>query len=100
MVLFDFGLIAMDDFSPIPNPQIHGEFLEKVVQLLFKNVVFTTRQDKVILWKTPDELGQEFDFSLPQIGESHEKLLQIMKNVMKFSVKTGHPYFVNQLFSG
>lgn len=90
----------MSDFSPVPNPDMHGEFLQKVVDLLFKNVVFTTRQDKVLLWKTPDELKEEFDFSLPQAGETQQKLLQIMKNTVKFSVKTGHPYFVNQLFSG
>ncbi|XP_050297083.1 cysteine sulfinic acid decarboxylase-like [Anthonomus grandis grandis] len=89
-----------DDFCPVPNPDVHGEFLQKVVDLLFKNVVFTSRRDKVLLWKSPEELMEEFDFSLPQRGEGQEKLLQIMKNTVKFSVKTGHPYFVNQLFSG
>ncbi|KAH1001029.1 hypothetical protein HUJ04_013291 [Dendroctonus ponderosae] len=90
----------MADFCPVPNPDVHRDFLQKVVDLLFKNVVFTTRRDKVLLWKTPEELQGEFDFTLPQAGDSQDKLLQIMKNTVKFSVKTGHPYFINQLFSG
>lgn len=99
--LFGYFLaLMMADFCPVPNPDVHGDFLRKVVDLLFKNVVFTTRQDKVLLWKTPEELQQEFDFTLPQVGDGQDKLLQIMKNTVKFSVKTGHPYFINQLFSG
>ncbi|KAJ8963373.1 hypothetical protein NQ318_018849 [Aromia moschata] len=90
----------MTDFCPIPEVGKHGAFLEKVVELLFKNVVFTTRQDKVLLWQTPEELEEQFDFSLSQNGESQEKLISLLKNTIKFSVKTGHPYFVNQLFSG
>ncbi|KAL1501084.1 hypothetical protein ABEB36_006477 [Hypothenemus hampei] len=61
---------------------------------------FTGRQDKVVLWKEPQELEEIFDFSLPQTGTGHQQLLKIMKDTVKFSVKTGHPYFINQLFSG
>ncbi|XP_072389098.1 cysteine sulfinic acid decarboxylase-like [Diabrotica undecimpunctata] len=88
------------DFSPIPQIEKHGEFLEKVVDLMFKNIVFTTRQDKVLLWQTPEELEEQFDFSLKQNGETHDKLITFLRNTIKFSVKTGHPYFINQLFSG
>ncbi|KAJ8935784.1 hypothetical protein NQ314_012634 [Rhamnusium bicolor] len=90
----------MSDFCPVPEVEKHGEFLEKVVELLFKNVVFTSRQDKVLLWQTPDQLEEQFDFTLRQHGEPQEKLISLLKNTIKFSVKTGHPYFINQLFSG
>ncbi|CAH0550870.1 unnamed protein product [Brassicogethes aeneus] len=90
----------MGDFCPVPVEEKHGEFLKTVIEILFKNVVFTTRQDKVILWIPPDKLEEQFDFSLTQNGEDHEKLLLLLKNTIKFSVKTGHPYFINQLFSG
>ncbi|XP_056645425.1 cysteine sulfinic acid decarboxylase-like [Diorhabda sublineata] len=89
-----------EDFCPIPQLEKHGEFLEKVVELMFKNVIFTTRQDKVLLWQNPDQLQQQFDLSLKQNGETHEELINLLKNTIKFSVKTGHPYFINQLFSG
>ncbi|KAF7270157.1 hypothetical protein GWI33_016847 [Rhynchophorus ferrugineus] len=90
----------MDDFRPLPSRELHADFLEKVVQLLFKTVVFTTRQDKVILWRSPEDLEKQFDFEVRQNGESQEKLLQLLKDTVKYSVKTGHPYFINQLFSG
>lgn len=90
----------MEDFHPMPNFDKHGEFLEKVVEILFKHVVFATNQDKVVLWEPPEKLQQMFDFSLGQTGVTHEKLLILLKNTIKFSVKTGHPYFLNQLFSG
>ncbi|CAH1992015.1 unnamed protein product [Acanthoscelides obtectus] len=90
----------MNDFRPIPEVEKHGEFLQKVVDLLFKNIVFTTRQDKVVLWQSPEQLEEQFDFSLKQNGDEHEKLICLLRNTIKFSVKTGHPYFINQLFSG
>lgn len=90
----------MAHFHPVPRWELHGDFLQKVVEMLFKKVVFATNQDKVVLWEHPEKLEELFDFSLGQTGASHEKLLILMKNTIKFSVKTGHPYFLNQLFSG
>lgn len=89
-----------DFYYPIPDVEVHGEFLQNVIEILFKNVVFTTKNDKVVLWKQPNDLLNLFDFGLNQSGVSHEKLLTLIKNTIKFSVKTGHPYFINQLFSG
>lgn len=93
-------LERMGDYEPVPNVEKHGEFLSKVVDLLFKHVVFTTKQDKVLLWQNPEELQQLFDFRLNQNGESQQELINYLRNTIKFSVKTGHPYFINQLFSG
>lgn len=90
----------MEDFHPIPQWEKHGEFLTKVIEILFKNVVFATNQDKVVLWEHPEKLCQLFDFSVGQTGITQDKLLTLLKNTIKFSVKTGHPYFLNQLFSG
>lgn len=90
----------MGDFQPVPDVEKHGNFLKQVVDLLFKHVVFTTKQDKVLLWQNPEELQQMFDFSLNQFGETQTQLINLLKNTIKFSVKTGHPYFINQLFSG
>lgn len=91
---------TMNDFHPVPDFDVHNQFLQDVIDILFKNVVFTTKRDKVVLWKKPEELLETFDFSLNQNGVSHDKLLTLIKNTIKFSVKTGHPYFINQLFSG
>lgn len=39
------------------------------------------------------------DFHLSAKPTSHDELLHLAKNVIRYSVKTGHPHFVNQLFS-
>jgi sulfinoalanine decarboxylase len=55
--------------------------------------------DKVIEYKNPDELKQEVDLSL---GEKHsnKELEPLIDQYIKYSVKTGHKQYLNQLFSG
>ena len=50
-------------------------------------------------WKTPEDLQRDFDFKLGDHGVTHAKLLEIMNQVIASSVKPGHPYFINQLYS-
>jgi hypothetical protein len=88
------------DFQPVPDRDKHENFLRDVVEILFENVVFASNQTKVVLWQPPQKLEECFDFSLGQTGVTQEKLLLLLKNTIKFSVKTGHRYFINQLFSG
>lgn len=90
----------MADFSPTPDREKHGAFLQDVVNIMFDKVVFATNRDKVVLWKHPEELLEMFDFSVGQGGVAQEKLLMLIKNTIKYSVKIGHPYFINQLYSG
>ncbi|XP_022911873.1 acidic amino acid decarboxylase GADL1-like [Onthophagus taurus] len=90
----------MVDYKPFPVKEIHGDFLMDVVDILFKHIVFTNKTDKVVLWKSPDNLQNLFDLEVQQNGDGHEKLLSLIKSTIKYSVRTGHPYFINQLFSG
>ncbi|XP_032520618.1 cysteine sulfinic acid decarboxylase [Danaus plexippus] len=79
----------------------HEEFLRKAVDLLVERVVFgrSTRSSKVVEWAAPDEIKKAIDLK-PRLGPaSHDELLAFMANVARYSVNTGHPYFVNQLFS-
>lgn len=39
------------------------------------------------------------DFGVRSAPSTHDELLGVLKDVVNYSVKTGHPYFVNQLFS-
>jgi len=48
----------------------------------------------------PDELRQKIDLSLPEEGCSLEVLYGIIEQYLDFSVRTGHPQFFNQLWSG
>lgn len=57
-------------------------------------------KNKVIEFRSPDELEKLFPFSLDNKASNNEQLLNICKNVLKYSVNCIHPHFHNQLFSG
>ena len=88
-------------FASLPDKQQHSAFIKNAVELMLEKAVFesTNRSTRVVEWKAPEELLKLVDMSLPNNPETHERLLQLMKDVIQYSVKTGHPYFVNQLFS-
>ena len=48
----------------------------------------------------PDELRQKIDLSLPTEGCSLDELYGKIEQYLSYSVRTGHPQFFNQLWSG
>lgn len=91
---------ASEKYFSLPN---RGQ--EKFLRTLFDNVLNTAvfdgtkRENKVLEWRDPEELSKIFDMSLKDEPDSDEELLKLASDTVKYSVKTGHPYFVNQLFS-
>lgn len=84
-----------------PAAEFEG-FIRACVDEIIQLAVFqgTNRSSKVVEWHEPAELRQLFDFELRDKGESQDKLRQLLRETIRFSVKTGHPYFINQLYSG
>ncbi|XP_023825608.1 cysteine sulfinic acid decarboxylase isoform X1 [Salvelinus sp. IW2-2015] len=56
--------------------------------------------EKVCEWREPEELATLLDLELRENGEQQHQLLQRVRDVAKYSVKTNHPRFFNQLFAG
>ncbi|PSN32645.1 Cysteine sulfinic acid decarboxylase [Blattella germanica] len=88
-------------FASLPDKQRHSQFLKDAVDFMLEKAVFdaTNRSNKVVEWKAPEELLKLLDLDLSNEPVSHDRLLQLMEDVTKYSVKTGHPFFINQLFS-
>ncbi|KAK4872890.1 hypothetical protein RN001_014919 [Aquatica leii] len=88
-------------FQSAPMKNHHEDFLRKAVDVILNEAVFkaTARTNKVLEWRQPEHLQRIFDFNLKENGISHDELLHVIKDTIQYSVKTGHPYFVNQLFS-
>lgn len=88
-------------FESLPKKADHEEFIKRCVEILIKEAVFqgTSRENKVSEWCSPEELMKKIDFNLYNSASSHDELVGLLKDTIKYSVKTGHPYFVNQLFS-
>uniref|UniRef100_A0A8B9FQI1 Cysteine sulfinic acid decarboxylase n=1 Tax=Amazona collaria TaxID=241587 RepID=A0A8B9FQI1_9PSIT len=78
------------------------EFLREALRLLLEDAVRkgTDVTEKVCEWREPPELRDLLDLELRSRGEPPERLLQRCRDVVRYSVKTGHPRFFNQLFSG
>lgn len=85
----------------LPIRSQHEHFFRESVETILNSAVFNDlqRDSKVLEWHPPDELKKLFDMSVKSESDSDDQLLQAIRDVIRFSVKTGHPYFVNQLFS-
>jgi hypothetical protein len=88
-------------FASLPDRQQHSQFLKEAVDLILEKAVFqaTNRSNRVVEWRAPEELQKLLDLDLSADRVSHDMLLQLLKDIIQHSVKTGHPFFVNQLFS-
>lgn len=91
----------LETFESLPRRDHHEAFIRECTEILIKDAVFrsTARENKVLEWKDPEELQKLIDFNMKTDGATNDELVQLLKDTIKYSVKTGHPYFVNQLFS-
>lgn len=92
--------MSSERFSTLPN-RSNEKFLRNLFDNVLNNAIFdaTKRENKVVEWTDPEKLAELFDMSLKDEPDSDEELLKLANDTIKYSVKTGHPYFVNQLFS-
>lgn len=99
--LADASATAVCDFRSAPNAVDHETFVRDAVRLMLEQAVFrgTDRRRPVLNWKSPEELQAAFDFKINRSATTHAHLLRLLEDTIEHSVKTGHPYFINQLFS-
>ncbi|CAJ0939665.1 unnamed protein product [Ranitomeya imitator] len=88
--------------SSLQNDETGDEFLKEAFKIIMEEAVQkgTDRNCKVCEWMEPEELKRILDLSLRSEGEPQDVLLGYCKDIFRLSVKTGHPRFFNQLFSG
>ncbi|RLU20663.1 hypothetical protein DMN91_007276 [Ooceraea biroi] len=93
--------IMKGDFRSVPRRDVHEKLFRDFFELVLQQAVFqsTSGKDRVVEWVDPYDLRSVVDLSLPAEGVNHEELLMLTRDIIKYSVKTGHPHFVNQLFS-
>lgn len=77
------------------------ELADKLVPLARKYLEANGKADtKVVDYKSPAELKEVFDFSLPAEGSSMSELVAAVEQLLEYSVRTGHPRFMDRLFAG
>nr|CAD7193987.1 unnamed protein product [Timema douglasi] len=76
-------------------------FLSKLTQLLKEGGAFNPHTDTpVVQFLPPDKLKEALPLELGPTPSSDEELLSLCQDVIKYSVKTSHHHFHNQLYSG
>ncbi len=78
---------------------------QNIIELSFKKIKEyiegeAKNEHLLVHLKNPSELKELIDFSIPNKGVSEEEFLGFIDQYLKYSVKTGHSQFVNQLYSG
>lgn len=89
-------------FQSIPNKSYHEKFFKTCIDEILSLAVFrgTNRSGKVLEFRGPDDMEKMIDLKLKEESDSDEKLLELVRHVIKYSVKVGHPFFLSQLYSG
>ncbi|XP_072105763.1 cysteine sulfinic acid decarboxylase isoform X2 [Mobula birostris] len=87
---------------PLNDPKGGEQFVQDAFQVILDEAIRkgTDVDEQVCEWKEPDELRALLDLDLVDAGEPSEKLLERCRDVIRYSVKTIHPRFYNQLFAG
>ncbi|XP_018521284.1 acidic amino acid decarboxylase GADL1 isoform X2 [Lates calcarifer] len=77
-------------------------FIEQSIAIIMEDVVkkATDVTEKVCEWRSPEQLKELLDLELTDGGESESKILQHCRDAIRYSIKTTHPRFFNQLYAG
>ncbi|XP_007191597.2 acidic amino acid decarboxylase GADL1 isoform X1 [Balaenoptera ricei] len=88
--------------GPTTDARAGEKFVEEACRLIMEEVVLkaTDINEKVCEWRPPEQLKQLLDLELRDTGEPHQRLLELCQDVIRYSVKTNHPRFFNQLYAG
>ncbi|XP_010593840.2 acidic amino acid decarboxylase GADL1 isoform X2 [Loxodonta africana] len=88
--------------GPTTDAKAGEKFVEEACRLIMEEVVLkaTDVNEKVCEWQHPERLKQLLDLEMRETGEPHHRLLELCQDVIRYSVKTNHPRFFNQLYAG
>ncbi|KAG0719921.1 Acidic amino acid decarboxylase GADL1 [Chionoecetes opilio] len=79
-----------------------GALLEKVLSIVERENLVKGMDEtkKVIDFVHPEELKKILQLDIRREGRSLEEVEQVLETVVRYSVKTQHPHFYNQLYGG
>lgn len=88
--------------GPTTDAKTGEKFVEEACRLIMEEVVLkaTDVNEKVCEWRPPEQLKQLLDLEMRDSGEPPHRLLELCRDVIRYSVKTNHPRFFNQLYAG
>uniref|UniRef100_A0A669CQY8 Glutamate decarboxylase like 1 n=1 Tax=Oreochromis niloticus TaxID=8128 RepID=A0A669CQY8_ORENI len=77
-------------------------FIHQSMSIIVEDAIkkATDVREKVCEWRSPEQLKELLDLELRDGAESESEILQRFKDAIRYSVKTTHPRFFNQLYAG
>ena len=73
----------------------------KILNEVFEIILhYNPRKNRVVDFQSPEVLLRQLDLKIPEKGKNEKDLLHDISEYLKYSVKTNHPQFLNQLYSG
>ncbi|XP_060036462.1 acidic amino acid decarboxylase GADL1 isoform X1 [Erinaceus europaeus] len=88
--------------GPTTDAKAGENFVKEACRLIMEEVVLksTNVNEKVCEWQPPEQLKKLLDLEMRAAGEPPHTLLELCQDVIRYSVKTNHPRFFNQLYAG
>uniref|UniRef100_A0A3Q4GP28 Glutamate decarboxylase like 1 n=1 Tax=Neolamprologus brichardi TaxID=32507 RepID=A0A3Q4GP28_NEOBR len=88
--------------GPTLNVLASENFIHQSMSIIVENAIkkATDVREKVCEWRSPEQLKELLDLELRDGGESESEILQRFTDAIRYSVKTTHPRFFNQLYAG
>lgn len=71
-----------------------------MMELIDKYLSANNYNSPVLKYCSNEDLANDMDFSLPDSAGGYDKVFSMIEKYMEYCVKTGHPQFFNQLWSG
>ena len=83
------------------NERLENELLSRLYPIIEEYLQKSADSETpVVEYRDPGELQDLIDFELPEEGVSEAALMDLVESYLKYSVRTGHPQFLNQLYQG
>ncbi|KAK3790045.1 hypothetical protein RRG08_040965 [Elysia crispata] len=78
------------------------KFLDKAFEIIKEESLQKGTDNKypVVDFQQPKDLESLLDTEISSEPATHDQLLDALKKIIQYSVKTGHPHFMNQLYGG
>ncbi|KAK2844058.1 hypothetical protein Q5P01_010717 [Channa striata] len=97
--------VVTDSFilsNPMFDLQATESFIHQAMEIIMEEAVkkATDVTEKVCEWHFPEKLKELLDLELRDEGECESEILQRCRDAIRYSVKSTHPRFFNQLFAG
>ncbi|KAJ7399244.1 Acidic amino acid decarboxylase GADL1 [Pitangus sulphuratus] len=83
--------------GPIMDSKAGEKFVEEACKIIMEEVIQKADDvtEKVCEWQAPETLKQILDLEMRDTGECHQKLLQLCRDVIQYSVKTSRNVISN-----